>query len=109
MSRSAAVTSTLPKPVAEELRTVGLALRAARVARNETQEKLARRLGVALGTVKAAERGNPRVGSGVLFAMIWALGLAPVGDEMLANAGKAALTTAKVRARRSTRRALDDF
>ena len=86
-----------------------MALRAARLARNEPQAQLARRLGIALRTLRAAEQGNPRVGSGVMIAMIWALGLGPVGDGLLAQASKAALATGKVRARRSAERRLDEF
>lgn len=110
MSKSAAIISTLPRPAAEELRKVGAALRAARLARNEPQAALARRLGIALNTVRAAERGDPRVGSGVLVAMLWALGLGPVGDGLLIQATKSTLGTGKVRARRSGRSgAADDF
>ncbi|MGQ0572392.1 MAG: hypothetical protein ACT4P5_23030 [Armatimonadota bacterium] len=111
MSRSATIAATLPRPAAEELRKVGMALRAARLARNEPQTVLARRLGIAPRTVRAAERGNPRVGSGVLVSMLWALGLGPVGDDLVSQATKSALATGKVRARRSSRSpgALDDF
>ena len=109
MGRSASITNTLPRPAADELRKVGMALRAARLARDEPQAQLARRLGIALGTVRAAEQGSSRVGSGVLIAMIWALGLGPVGDGLLAQASKAALTMGKARARRSASKALDEF
>lgn len=110
VSRSASIISTLPRPAVEELRKVGAALRAARLARDEAQAALARRLGIALNTVRAAERGDPRVGSGVLVAMLWALGLGPVGDGLLMQATKSAVGTGKARARRSRRSgALDDF
>lgn len=109
MSRSASIAVTLPKPAAEELRKIGVALRAARLARNETQAQLARRLGIALRTVRATEHGDPRVGSGVLVAMLWALGLGPVGENLVAQATKSALTTGKARARRTASRALDEF
>lgn len=110
MSKSASIVATLPQPAAEELRKVGAAVREARLARNEPQAALARRLGIALNTVRAVERGDPRVGSGVLVALLWALGLGPIGDGLLAQATRSALGTAKVRARRSNRSgALDDF
>lgn len=109
MSKSAAITATMPKPAAEELRKIGMALRAARLARNEPQAQLARRLGIALGTLIAAEQGDPRVGSGVLISILWALGLGPVGDGLLTQATKRAMGTGKVRARGSPSKALDDF
>lgn len=109
MSRSASIVTTLPKPAAEELRKIGMALRAARLARNEPQAQLARRLGIVPRTLRAAERGDPRVGSGVLISMLWALGLGPIGDDLVAQATKQVLVTGKIRARRSPSKALDDF
>ena len=111
MGKSAGIVATLPRPAADELRKIGLALRAARLARNEPQALLARRLGIAPGTIRAAERGDPRLGSGVLISMLWSLGLDPVGDKLLAQATRSALGAGRRRARRSGSAdpALDDF
>ena len=109
MSRSASINSTLPKPAAEELRKCGLAARAARLARNEPQASLARRLGISLNTLRAVEIGDPRVGSGVLISALWALGLGPIGDILLNQVAKSAPLAGKKRARGAPSKALDDF
>jgi transcriptional regulator with XRE-family HTH domain len=109
MSRSASIISTLPKPAAEELRKVGLAVRAARLARNEPQASLARRLGISLNTLRAIELGDPRVGSGALISALWALGLGPIGEFLANQAAKSAPLAGKKRARGAPSKALDDF
>ena len=109
MSRSASIISTLPKPAAEELRKLGLAVRVARLARNEPQVSLASRLGISLNTLRAIERGDPRVGSGALISALWALGLGPIGDILVSQATKSAPLAGKKRARGAPSKALDDF
>lgn len=107
MSRSARITVTLPKPVAEQLREVGTALRAARLNRNEPQSNFAARLNISLNTLRALERGDPRVGSGALVAAMWALGLPSFGDVLKRDTTRRHTFT-KQRARKSAK-ALDDF
>lgn len=108
MSRPSYLASTLPKPAAEELRKLGLAVRAARLGRNEPQTSLARRLGVSLNTLRATERGDPGVGAGVLISALWALGLGPIGESILNQATRSA-PAGKQRARGAPSKALDDF
>jgi hypothetical protein len=109
MSRSASIVSTLPKPAAEELRKLGLAVRTARLARNEPQASLARRLGISLNTLRAIERGDPRVGSGVLISALWALGLGPISEVLLNRITGSAPLAGRKRARGAPSKALDDF
>jgi len=46
-------------------------LRAARIARNDTMEIFAERLGVSVGTVRAMERGAPTVQIGAWLNALW--------------------------------------
>jgi DNA-binding XRE family transcriptional regulator len=48
-------------------------LRAARVARNDTMEVFAERIGVSTGTVRAMERGSSTVAIGAWLNALWAL------------------------------------
>ena len=59
--------------IAELLRELGNRVRAARIARNDTMEVFAQRLGVSLGTVRALERGLPSVQIGVWLNALWIL------------------------------------
>lgn len=77
---------TLPTTVADDLKAVGAAVRARRVARQETQEALAQRLGLSLRTLRDVEKGAPTVSVGAVFGVIWALGLrAEVQDALSAK------------------------
>lgn len=73
---------TLPAPVAEDLRRLGAALRAARGRRGETQRALAARLQISRNTVGAAERGDPGVSAGTYASLIWAVGLPGLSADM---------------------------
>jgi transcriptional regulator with XRE-family HTH domain len=57
--------------VNEVLTGLGSRLRAARIARNDTMEVFAERLGVSVGTVRAMERGAPTVQVGVWLNALW--------------------------------------
>ena len=57
----------------EILTALGGRLRAARVARNDTMDVFAQRLGVSVGTVRAMERGAPTVQIGVWLNALWVL------------------------------------
>ena len=99
--------STLPAPVLNELAELGSAVRVSRVARNESQSSLAKRLGIAERTLRALEKGDATVSVGVFISALWAVGLgqqlsAPVTEQ----AARAAASGARKRARRKV---LDDF
>jgi DNA-binding XRE family transcriptional regulator len=96
----------LPAPVAAELVQLGSALRRARVARNESQRALAERLGIAERTLRAVEKGDPKVSAGALITLLWAVGLGPLSAPISEQATRAAASGAKTRARR---KAQDDF
>lgn len=105
MSRSKLL-QTLPAPVTAELLELGIALRRARVARNESQCALANRLGIAERTLRDAEKGDPTVSSGVYFTLLWAVGLGPLSGSISEQAARAAASGANTRARRKVQ---DDF
>jgi DNA-binding XRE family transcriptional regulator len=106
MSQSPRLLHTLPAPAAAELVQLGSALRRARVARNESQRALAERLGIAERTLRAVEKGDPKVSAGVLVALLWAVGLGPLSAPISEQAIRAAASGAKTRARRKVQ---DDF
>ena len=60
----------LPYEAAAALDAVGAALRASRLARNESISTAAARVGVADSTWQRIEAGDPGVGAGVLFAAL---------------------------------------
>lgn len=106
MSQTSRIIHTLPAPVAEELRQLGLAVRRVRIARNESQVALAARIGIAARTLRSVEKGDPRVSSGVLLTLLWAVGLSPLSTHISEQAAQAAASDAKTRARRKVQ---DDF
>ena len=106
MSQSPRLLHTLPVPAAAELVQLGSALRRARVARNESQRALAERLGIAERTLRAVEKGDPKVSAGVLVSLLWAVGLGPLSAPIIEQAMRAAASGAKTRARRKVQ---DDF
>ena len=106
MSRPPRLIHTLPAPVTEERAQLGSALRRARVARNESQRALAERLGIAERTLRAVEKGDPKVSAGVLVTVLWAVGLGPLSAPVSEQAMRAAASDAKTRARRKVQ---DDF
>ena len=57
--------------VTDVLVGLGGRLRAARIARNDTMEIFAERLGVSVGTVRAMERGAPTVQIGAWLNALW--------------------------------------
>jgi transcriptional regulator with XRE-family HTH domain len=59
--------------VSETLTALGSRLRAARIARNDTMDVFAERLGVSVGTVRAMERGALTVQVGVWLNALWVL------------------------------------
>lgn len=106
MSKSARLVDTLPAPAADELVQLGVALRRARVARNESQRALAQRMGIAERTLRAVEQGDPRVSAGVLISLLWSVGLGPLSASVSEQAALAAASGANLRPRR---KAQDDF
>jgi len=57
--------------VTDVLVGLGGRLRAARIARNDTMEIFAERLGVSVGTVRAMKRGAPTVQIGAWLNALW--------------------------------------
>jgi DNA-binding XRE family transcriptional regulator len=106
MNRTPRLIKTLPAPVLNELTQLGLAVRRSRVARNESQNALAQRLGIAERTLRAVEKGDATVSVGVFISALWAVGLGQLSVPITERAARAAASGAKKRARR---KALDDF
>jgi transcriptional regulator with XRE-family HTH domain len=95
----------LAKPVAEDLARLGSLIRDARAQRGFTQADLAKRLMVSPTTVRAAEKGDPRVATGILFGLMWLLGIGPVSASLAAMRPPVAQPKQRVR----TGKKLDDF
>jgi hypothetical protein len=106
MKPASRLLDTLPAPVSNELSQLGSAVRRSRVARNESQSTLARRLGIAERTLRAIEKGDATVSVGAFISALWALGLGPLSVPVADQAARAAADGAKERARRKVR---DDF
>ena len=70
----------LPPKVRRSLQKLGEDLRTARLRRNITVAGIAERAGVSSGTVLRLEHGDPGVGMGTLFLVMWLLGL---NDRMM--------------------------
>lgn len=74
MSRSIA-TSALPAAVAQGLQALGRDIGIARRRRKLTQQLLADRMLVNVGTVQRLERGDPAMGIGIVASALFVLGL----------------------------------
>lgn len=66
------------------VKRLGLALKKARLAANQTHEEFASRVGVSRWTIAEMERGNPRVGIGTWVAASRFLGLLETWDGVFA-------------------------
>lgn len=102
MAKASRLSRTLPAAVADDLQRTGAAIRAARIARGESQAALAQRLGMTAVTLRQAEQGAPGVSSGILFTLLWALGIGPVSGiiahqrpELLAPSPRQRVTSAR--------------
>ena len=94
-----------PYPVERALKQLGNNLRTARIRRSLTIEQVARKIGVGVRSIAAAEKGKPSTGVAVYTALLWTYGL--LNDfEMLADSSRdavgqtLALSREGVRARR---------
>ena len=95
----------LAKPVAEDLARLGSLIRDARAQRGFTQADLAKRLRVSPTTVRAAEKGDPGVATGILVGLMWILGIGPISASLAAMRPPVAQSKQRVR----TGKKLDDF
>lgn len=101
---------TLPTAVADDLQAMGAAVRARRVARQETQRALAQRLGLSLRTLRDIEKGAPTVSLGSVVGVMWALGLrAQVEDALSGRPADLAGSARVARPNKHKGRAPDDF
>jgi transcriptional regulator with XRE-family HTH domain len=66
---------TLPDEVAEQIRTLGVRIRAARILRGMRQEDLATKSGLSRTAIEAVERGAPTTGMATYLRALWAMGL----------------------------------
>ncbi|MDP9139162.1 MAG: helix-turn-helix domain-containing protein [Pseudomonadota bacterium] len=85
-------------PVTHELKQLGIALRRARLARNESQAVLAKRLGLAERTVRAVEAGDPGVAAGTLVGLLWAVGIEALSKTAEHQAAQLAAASGRARA-----------
>jgi transcriptional regulator with XRE-family HTH domain len=86
------------KEVSFTLTELGARIRDLRIARDESQELFASRIGVSRPTVKAIEQGEPTVQVGHWMAACWALNR--LGDMRESFKGATALLDLPVRPRR---------
>lgn len=75
MSKQNALSAAPPFEVEQALKTLGVNLRTARLARNLSIEQAAAKIGVGYRTVAAAEAGKPGTAVGVYLSLLWAYGL----------------------------------
>lgn len=59
-----------PAEVVQGLEAIGAAVRRARLARGDTQERAAERLGVHVQTIRRIEEGQPEVAVGHVFGLL---------------------------------------
>lgn len=97
----------LAKPVGDDLQRIGELIRGARARRGFTQAELAERLRVSPTTVRAAEQGDPKVAAGILFSLLWVLGIGPISKTLATHPELQRVPQPKQRVR--TQKSLDDF
>ena len=66
---------TMPLIVDRAIRRLGQNIARARIRRNLKQADLAKKTGLALGTLKRVEAGSPTTALNAYFTALWALGL----------------------------------
>ena len=77
------VSDNIPDP----LRRLGLRLRSARLARNESQARFAARLGISVPTLRRMEQGDPAAQIGHWLAALDRLERGDVFEQLLAPSG----------------------
>lgn len=65
----------MPDEITDQLRLLGIRIRAARTRRRMRQEDLARQAGLSRTAIEAVERGEPTTGMGTYLRALWAMGL----------------------------------
>jgi transcriptional regulator with XRE-family HTH domain len=75
MSKRNALAMAPPFEVEQALKTLGVNLRTARLARNLSIEQTAAKIGVGYRTVATAEAGKPGTAIGVYLSLFWVYGL----------------------------------
>lgn len=104
-------TAPIPTEVQATARSLGAAIRAARLRRRWSQALLAEKAGVSHMTLRKAEQGQSGVAMGTYLVLLWALGLnqllAPVLDPTTDREG-VALETFRLGQRVRPRREIND-
>jgi transcriptional regulator with XRE-family HTH domain len=104
---------TVPVPVARALKTLGENVVIARRRRGMVPADLAKKTGLALGTVRRVESGNVTTAISAYFTVLWALGLEREFEQLGAperDAEGLALDRARaLRPPRSSEEFSDDF
>jgi transcriptional regulator with XRE-family HTH domain len=75
MPRQNLGTDTTPFAVARAITTLGQNIARARIRRGLRQVDLAKKTGLALGTLRRIEEGSPTTALSAYFTVLWALGL----------------------------------
>jgi len=75
MARRTRATEALPAPLLRALTKLGGDLRVARKRRRISVRQMAERMMVSVDTLVRLEKGDPRVGLGILGSALWALGM----------------------------------
>ncbi|NVJ28228.1 MULTISPECIES: helix-turn-helix domain-containing protein [Myxococcus] len=75
MPRQNLTPETTPLDVVRAVRRLGQNIMRARIRRGLRQADLAKKTGLALGTLQRIEAGNPTTAISAYFAALWALGL----------------------------------
>lgn len=97
MAKPNPLATTIPFEVEQALKTLGVNLRTARLARNLSIEQVAARIGVGYRTVATAEAGKPGTAVGVYLSLLWAYDLLgqlheladPARDPLVQRAARA--------------------
>ena len=66
---------TLPDEIVDQIRALGVRIRAARILRGMRQEDLATKSGLSRTAIEAVERGAPTTGLATYLRTLWAMGL----------------------------------
>lgn len=75
MPRQNLTHETMPLVVDQAIRRLGQNIARARIRRSMKQADLAKKTGLALGTLKRVEQGSPTTAISAYFTALWALGL----------------------------------
>ncbi len=82
MPRQNLTHETMPLVVARAVSRLGQNITRARIRRGLKQVDLAKKTGLALGTLKRIEGGSPTTAISAYFTVLWALGLEPEFENL---------------------------